>query len=241
MLQTYEVSGMRCQSCVGKVTTALKAVPGVSDVTVTLRPPTAEIRTERHVSTEALENAVRRTGDYSLAEAAASSKTDEVPLEEAKEPQSLAPLFVILSYVVGGVILRATSSNDFSLHALMTNFMGGFFIIFSLFKMINLSGFAEGYATYDVIAKRSHFYALLYPFVELWLGISYLFSFFPDVTNLVTVVLMGIGSIGVAQALNQKRSIQCACLGTALKLPMTKVTLAEDVVMGLMALVMLIA
>jgi hypothetical protein len=45
--------------------------------------------------------------------------------------------------------------------------------------------------------------------------------------------------MGVAQALREKRTIQCACLGTALKLPMTKVTLAEDVVMGLMALVML--
>ncbi len=41
------------------------------------------------------------------------------------------------------------------------------------------------------------------------------------------------------QALLQKRTIQCACLGTALKLPMTKVTLGEDLLMGLMALGML--
>ena len=50
---------------------------------------------------------------------------------------------------------------------------------------------------------------------------------------------MAIGSIGVFQALREKKTIQCACLGTALKLPMTKVTLIEDVGMGVMALLML--
>lgn len=81
------------------------------------------------------------------------------------------------------------------------------------------------------------FYTML--FVELALGLAYLTAFAPALTNTVTLVLMIVGSIGVAQALQEKRAIQCACLGTALKLPMTKVTLAEDVVMGLMALVML--
>jgi copper chaperone CopZ len=238
MLHTYEVSGMRCQSCVGKVVAALKAVPGVSDATVTLRPPRAEIRMEHHVSTEILEKALRGAGEYSLSEIVASSKTAEAK-SEPKEPQSLTPLFVILSYIVGGVVLRAIISNDFSPHSLMTNFMGGFFVVFSLFKMINLSGFADGYSTYDVLAKRSRVYALAYPFIELALGIAYLTAFAPVLTNLVTLALMVVGSMGVAQALREKRTIQCACLGTALKLPMTKVTLAEDVVMGLMALVML--
>ena len=122
----------------------------------------------------------------------------------------------------------------------MKNFMGGFFVIFSLFKMIDLNGFADGYSTYDVIAKRSRGYAIAYPFIELALGVAYLLAWNLRLTNAITFGLMSIGTIGVAKALLEKRRIQCACLGTALKLPMTKVTLVEDVGMAAMALAMLV-
>jgi hypothetical protein len=50
---------------------------------------------------------------------------------------------------------------------------------------------------------------------------------------------MGVGAVGVLRVLLDKRSIRCACLGTALNLPMTKVTLIEDLTMAAMAAVML--
>lgn len=40
---TLNVSGMTCQGCVASVTRVLKAVPGVSDVVVTLQPGAAKI------------------------------------------------------------------------------------------------------------------------------------------------------------------------------------------------------
>ena len=40
---TLNVSGMTCQGCVASVTRVLKAVPGVSDVVVTLQPGTATV------------------------------------------------------------------------------------------------------------------------------------------------------------------------------------------------------
>ena len=238
MIHTYEVTGMHCQSCVGKLTGALKEIPSVTGVTVTLSPPEATVEMSSHVPTSTLEAAANTAGKFSFKERA-KAHVEPTIAQEADTSQSLAPLFIIVGYILGGVILRAAISGDVSVHTLMGNFMGGFFIVFSLFKMINLSGFADGYSTYDVLAKRSRGYALTYPFVELALGVAYLTAFAPALVNTVTLVLMIIGSIGVAQALREKRAIQCACLGTALKLPMTKVTLAEDVVMGLMALVML--
>ena len=59
------------------------------------------------------------------------------------------------------------------------------------------------------------------------------------VTNAITFVLMSVGGVGVLQSLQQKRTIRCACLGTALNLPMTKVTLVENGTMALMAAFML--
>lgn len=238
MIHTYEVTGMHCQNCVEKLTTALKRVPGVTGATVTLNPPEAVVEMSSHVPTPVLEDRVSTAGSFSFKEKQTGHVDHPAP-PEVETSQSLAPLFVIVGYIVGGVMLRAAISGDVSVHTLMSNFMGGFFVVFSLFKMINLSGFADGYSTYDVLAKRSRGYSLAYPFIELGLGVAYLTAFAPVLTNATTLIIMIVGSIGVAQALQEKRAIQCACLGTALKLPMTKVTLAEDVVMGLMALMML--
>ena len=51
---------------------------------------------------------------------------------------------------------------------------------------------------------------------------------------------MAISSIGVAIELSKKKEIMCACLGVVFKLPMTYVTLLEDLLMAAMALIMLI-
>jgi len=79
-----------------------------------------------------------------------------------------------------------------------------------------------------------------YPFVELALDVAYVINFQPVLTNVVTIVVMGVSSIGVLKALPAKRAIRCACLGTVLKLPMTKVTLAEDLGMAARSAAMLV-
>ena len=50
---------------------------------------------------------------------------------------------------------------------------------------------------------------------------------------------MLVGAAGVLKALLDKRAIRCACLGTALNLPMPKATLVEDLTMAAMAGTML--
>jgi hypothetical protein len=50
---------------------------------------------------------------------------------------------------------------------------------------------------------------------------------------------MAVGTVGVARALLQGRRVRCACLGSVLNLPMSAVTLVEDVLMAAMALAML--
>lgn len=122
----------------------------------------------------------------------------------------------------------------------MQDFMGAFFIMFGSFKLLKLNDFAQAYAMYDLLAQRSSFYAHLYPFLEIGLGIAYLGRFFPTSTNLFTLGLMVLNSVGVAQELAQKREIACACLGTVFKIPMTYVTLFEDLLMAVMAFYMLI-
>jgi copper chaperone CopZ len=60
---TLNVSGMTCQGCVASVTRVLKAVPGVSDVAVTLQPGTAKIAyDERRTTLPALKAAIEDAG-----------------------------------------------------------------------------------------------------------------------------------------------------------------------------------
>lgn len=153
--------------------------------------------------------------------------------------RNFLPLIIIGAIIVLFTVIKQMISG-FSIHYAMYDFMGSFFIIFSSFKIINLHGFAEAYSTYDIIAKRSTAYTYTYPFIEFTLGIMYLMRFQLAIANYVTLLLMIVSSIGVGYELAQNKQIMCACLGAVFKIPMTYVTLAEDVIMGTMALIMLI-
>jgi len=61
--ETLKVGGMTCGGCVGAVTNALRAVTGVEDVVVTLKPGEARIEfDERATSLDRLREAVQRAG-----------------------------------------------------------------------------------------------------------------------------------------------------------------------------------
>lgn len=153
---------------------------------------------------------------------------------------SFLPLIIIMGVIIAFTIGMSFYRGDWNFKETMLDFMAGFFLVFGFFKIINLPGFVEAYAMYDIIAQRSKLYAYIYPFIEIGLGIAYLLRYQLFLANIITVIIMVIGSIGVAIELSKGRQIVCACLGTVFKLPMTYVTLAEDLIMGLMAVIMLI-
>ena len=117
--------------------------------------------------------------------------------------------------------------------------MGIFLCQFSLLKLFNISGFADGFQMYDLIAKRSRAYALAYPLIELALGLALLSFLYPVLTYLIIIVVMLIGTISVVKALREGLDINCPCMGTILNVPLSTVTLTEDAGMGIMALIML--
>jgi hypothetical protein len=118
--------------------------------------------------------------------------------------------------------------------------MGLFYIVFSFFKMLDLKGFPASFNMYDPIAKKVPFYGKIYPFIETGLGLMFLMRFEIDIALIVTLVILGITTIGVTKTLLDKKSIRCACLGTALKLPMTEATFIENAIMIVMAVLMLL-
>ena len=117
----------------------------------------------------------------------------------------------------------------------MRYFMAGFFLVFSFFKMLDVPAFAKSYQQYDLIASKFKEYGYIYLFLELLLGVLYLTNFMPKTTNVLAFLLMAIGIVGVGNAVFRNKKIQCACLGTVFRLPMSTVTIIEDGIMILMA------
>jgi hypothetical protein len=123
----------------------------------------------------------------------------------------------------------------------MRRFMGLFLVVFAMFKLFDLPGFADGFQMYDLIAKRVRVYALVYPFIELGLGLAYLANIAPVAVHVATLVVFAIGGLGVWFALRRRLDVNCACLGTTLHVPLSTVAVVEDLGMVLMAAVMLVA
>ncbi|MBC7772939.1 MAG: cation transporter [Pyrinomonadaceae bacterium] len=248
MKTMFAIQGMHCPACAKRLTEAFGKVHGVTSAHVTLTPPEVHIESDGLPPMEALDRAARSAGNYSVVApslvlgqtpaAIAHELAADTSTSAAGEPKpSLYPLGLIVAFIAGTALLTTfvRGGGESSWHTFMLDFMAGFFLVFSFFKLLDLRGFADAYQSYDIVARRSRSYALIYPFLELALGIAYLVRFQPMATNIATLVLMLVGSIGVLRAVMDRKAIRCACLGTALNLPMTTVTLVEDLGMAAMA------
>ncbi len=240
MITSYEIEGMHCESCVAKITAALQRVAGVVSTRVSLSPPHADIEANRPIPFSDLHNAVHGVGEYALKEPSNETTNEASSQKAVVSGENLYPLALIIGYLTGTVVLVAAVTNDWSLHRLMNHFMGSFFLVFSFFKLLDLQGFVGAYRSYDLIAQRAPAWGFFYPFVEMALGVAYIAEWKPLFVNSVTLVLMIAGAAGVLKSLLNKQTIRCACLGTVLNLPMTQVTLIEDLGMAAMAAFMVL-
>lgn len=242
MTHTYKVSGMTCTGCQAKVQSLLTKVKSVSNVEIDLAKGEATIQMDKHIATSALQDALKDYPKYKLSEIAVQHSP--VFSEESEEAKTwlatYKPILLIFAFITGITLLNEWVTGDFLWMRWMSNFMAGFFLVFSFFKLLNLKGFAESYSMYDVIAKKWSGWGYVYAFVELALGIAFLTGFNPILTNSITFVVMSVSVIGVLQSVFNKRKIKCACLGDVFNLPMSTITIIEDALMIGMSGVMLL-
>lgn len=241
MTHTYKIEGMTCDGCYYKVKNTLEAVDGVEEAQVDLEGNTAKLMMTSHVTTEALEEAMQAAGEkYHIRDTDERLEPVEAIMTGDKSfLQTYKPLLLIVIFIAGTTGFTQYPFTDFDWMLWMRHFMAGFFIVFAFFKLLNLNGFASSYAMYDLLASRWRLWGLIYPFVELLLGLSYLIDFAPDFTNWSTVIVLGFSSLGVIESNLNKRKIKCACLGDVFDLPMSTVTIVEDLGMVFMALLMI--
>lgn len=236
MKHTYKITGMTCNNCVASVADTLSKVDGVTRVDVNLEKSVAEISMPAPIPINVFESVL--SSKYTISEK--GNHTPEMAMVDSDEKsklQQLKPLLLIFLYLFGAAFLL--NFKEWNTSEAMLDFMGLFYIVFSFFKLLDLKGFPESFRMYDPLAKRIPAYGWVYPFIELVLGLLFLMRFQITVALIATIVILGITTIGVGKTLLDKKSIRCACLGTALKLPMTEATFIENTIMLAMAGVLL--
>lgn len=220
----FAISGMTCDGCRSKVEKTLAAL--LPDVAVTLSPPRA--LTTASVGVDQLNAALEKLGKYRAS--AVASAVDGLSLPGAANWFSAYyPLLLVMALIA---VVPLASGNFMGW---MMGFMAGFYIVFGAFKLLDVPAFANAYAQYDIVAKYFKPWGYIYPFVEVALGFGFLFYVNMQLLSWIALILSLVGAIGVTKATFAKQTIQCACLGTVFKLPMSVVTIIENLGMAVMA------
>ena len=118
----------------------------------------------------------------------------------------------------------------------MKNTMATVLILFGFLKLFNLSRFVHILSKYDLISKNFNLYGYLYPFIEILLGFLLLIlkKNKLKIVNQSIIYLMIISIISVLISILKGEKLRCGCLGSFFHIPLSYVTLSENIFMILM-------
>ena len=233
MNKSFIITGMTCMGCQNFVKQKIESLEDVINAEVSLERGIATINSKKTISENKLSNILG--SKYSVK---TENNFKDIKNNNSKLKQ-LQPLILIFIYIIT-VTFSCAYYFELTAKRGMQIFMGLFFIVFSFFKFLDYKGFPDSFKRYDPVAKVVPFYAEFYPFLETGLGISYLLEYQILISIILTILILSMTTFGVTKALFKKSQIECACLGTALKLPMTEATLIENAIMLIMSSLLLL-
>ena len=236
----YKITGMTCSSCKASIESSLNHLDQVKSCNANIKLGELTLILNNDIDLKSLQNSIPKK--YFINEEISSSdRLSEIKSDSTNKKskiEQLKPLFLILFYITSASIL--INFKDWNWNNFMLDFMGLFFLIFSFFKMLDLKGFPVSFKMYDPLAKVVPVYGFLYPFVETALGIMFLMRIQIIFALIVSLIILLVTTVGVTKTLLSKKIVQCACLGTHLKLPMTEATLIENIIMLSMSIIMIL-
>ena len=149
-------------------------------------------------------------------------------------------LLLALSLVLISSLSLHIGEDNFELNEWMVSYMGIFFLLFSFLKLIDVKGFSGSFKKYDLISKIIPSFAITYPFIELFLALTFLSGYFLITSYIMTLLFMTSQFFGVFISLQKKDVIKCACTGSSINIDISTLTLIENLVMILMSSYMII-
>tara|TARA_B100001142_G_scaffold308905_1_gene340892 strand:+ start:691 stop:1419 length:729 start_codon:yes stop_codon:yes gene_type:complete len=232
---TYKVQGMTCDDCVQTIKTKLELENEITEVNISLSESKLTVISNKNYEPEDLNKIIKNVGNYYI-ENNKSNKYKQgnlIDYIKTYKPILLALFFVVLLAVISSI------ERSFSYKEFFRLYMGYFFIIFSFLKLQNIKQFALSFSKYDPISQKFFKFGIIYPFLELLLGILFILNFLGLTINILTIIIFIPQTIGVIIKLKNNEKISCACVGTSTEIPISNLTILENIIMCLMAIYMI--
>jgi hypothetical protein len=145
-------------------------------------------------------------------------------------------LILIVSLFSSVFVLSFILNNNVLNPRFIEIYMSIIFIIFGLLKLYDITTFSTIFSKYDIIANTFNIYGYIYPFIELFLGIGFYLGYYINVILYITISLMTISLISVLISIAQNKVLRCGCLGSFFHIPLSYVTISENLVMIFMSI-----
>ena len=233
MNEVYKVSGMTCDGCANSIKEALESNKLISSVNISLENENINISSDKSFTVNELNSLIENLGNYKIYEENIFSKIIEYF-------SSKKTLLLALSLVLISSLSLHIGEDNFELNEWMVSYMGIFFLLFSFLKLIDVKGFSGSFKKYDLISKIIPSFAITYPFIELFLALTFLSGYFLITSYIMTLLFMTSQFFGVFISLQKKEVIKCACMGSSINIDISTLTLIENLVMILMSSYMII-
>tara|TARA_B100000427_G_scaffold313167_1_gene305271 strand:+ start:192 stop:902 length:711 start_codon:yes stop_codon:yes gene_type:complete len=233
MNEVYKVSGMTCDGCANSIKEALELNKLISSVNISLENENINISSDKSFTVNELNSLIENLGNYKIYEENIFSKIIEYF-------SSKKTLLLALSLVLISSLSLHIGEDNFELNEWMVSYMGIFFLLFSFLKLVDVKGFSGSFKKYDLISKIIPSFAITYPFIELFLALTFLSGYFLITSYIMTLLFMTSQFFGVFISLQKKEVIKCACMGSSINIDISTLTLFENLVMILMSSYMII-
>ena len=140
-----------------------------------------------------------------------------------------------LNYFINYIYLKH-KSNNINQKVLKNNSMGTLLILFGILKLINLEKFVDIYSKYDIITTNFKLYGYLFPFIEILIGYMLLLNYKININHINILILMIISIVSVIISKINGQKLRCGCLGSFFHVPLSYVTIFENIYMIIMIL-----
>ena len=234
MITVFKIHGMTCQGCADKIEGTFISNAKITSAKVSLDKNELTIDSFENFDSHQIESILSSIGNYGLIQDKSNAESKIIKYLRSNKPILLALLIVtILS------LSLQVSYKTFDLNNWFLTYMGIFFVLFSFLKLFDVKTFSVTFTKYDILAKRIPKFSITYPFLEFLLGIAFLTQTILIFASIITLIVMTSQTIGVMRVLRKHQTIQCACLGSSISLPISHITFLENMVMILMSLYMI--
>jgi len=237
-VKKYSVSGMTCDGCVKSIKTKLELVDDIVSAEVSLNDEYLLLSSEKNYEESEINELLKSVGSYKVSED--YNKPNIIKII-SKYLSTYKPIIITLIFVFLLSFLSYIAF-DGNGDSFMRFVMGYFFLIFSFLKFQDISQFAYSFSNYDPITKTFYKFGLVYPFIELSLGIFFILGVFLLFSNVLTLIILLPQTYGIFMKLRRKEEmINCACLGTSFSVPLSNLTIIENLSMCFMAIFFIVA